>query len=70
MKSGVLSSFLFIWVGLCLSEVLPNGVWSEWGYAQWGFVRLPSPPKEQVNCQMQNLWTYIGKILKMTMHSK
>ena len=41
MKSGVLSSFLFIWVGLCLSGVLPDGVWSEWGYAQWGFVCLP-----------------------------
>ena len=26
---------------LCLSGVLPDGVWSEWGYAQWGFVRLP-----------------------------
>ena len=32
MKSGVLSSFLFIWVGF-----LPDGVWSEWGFAQWGF---------------------------------
>ena len=42
MKSGVLFSLLFIRVGLCLSGVLPDGVWSEWGYAQWGFVRLPS----------------------------
>ena len=39
MKSGFLSSSLFIWVGLCLSGVLPDGVWSEWRYAQWGFVR-------------------------------
>ena len=28
-------------MGLCLSGVLPDGVWSEWGYAQWGFVCLP-----------------------------
>ena len=24
-------------MGLCLSGVLPDGVWSEWDFAQWGF---------------------------------
>ena len=24
-------------MGLCLSGVLSDGVWPEWGFAQWGF---------------------------------
>ena len=59
MKSGVLSSFLFIWVGLCLSGVLPDGVWSEWGYAQWGFVCLPD---------IQGSSETIGKLGKKTIY--
>ena len=31
----------FVLILIYLSGVLPDGVWSEWGYAQWGFVRLP-----------------------------
>ena len=42
MSIFVMTLYLYqLKVGLCLSGVLPDGVWSEWGYAQWGFVCLP-----------------------------
>ena len=32
--------FLIFLSGVVSEWVLPDGVWSEWGYAQWGFVCL------------------------------
>ena len=37
-------------MGLCLSGVLPDGVWSEWGFAQWAFALDSYVPDYTVNC--------------------